>query len=101
MNKYRYELKLKKSREKVDLRRSADRIAAAVHHGVGGKKVHVKVAKDYYEYMITDSVTRGELIKIGKNIAKSCSELHKYGYLYKPKIGKPILQLFRRVKGVK
>ena len=97
---YRYEMKLKKSRDCVDLRRYGNRITQAIRDGIGFGKVQVKVGETYYEYKMLRDITRGELIRIGKNIAKYCPELHKYGYLYKPKIGKPILQLFRRVREV-
>lgn len=46
---YRYQLKLKSSRECVDLREYKGEITSAVRIGLGNKNVKVVVRKEYYQ----------------------------------------------------
>lgn len=47
---YRYQLKLKSSRECVDLREYKGEITSAVRIGLGNKNVKVVVRKEYYQF---------------------------------------------------
>lgn len=98
---YRYQLKLKSSRECVDLREYKKEITSAVRIGLGNKNVKVAVRKEYYQFCYKkEKITRGILVKIGRGITRLCPQLCSFGYLYVPKDRnkRPILQLFRRAK---
>ena len=98
---YRYQLKLKSSRECVDFREYKGEITSAVRIGLGNKNVKVAVRKEYYQFCYEkEKVTHGVLVKIGRGITRLCPQLYSFGYLYIPKDKNkpPILQLFRRAE---
>lgn len=98
---YKYELKLKKSRENVDLREYKAEIKFAIQSAFNDTSIRVVVRKKYYKfYCDEERVNHGVLLKIGQGITRLCPELYSYGYLYTPKdkSNPPILQLFRRAK---
>ena len=98
---YRYQLKLKSSRECVDLREYKGEITSAVRIGLGNKNVKVVVRKEYYQFCYEkEKVTHGVLVKIGRGTTRLCPQLYSFGYLYIPKDKNkpPILQLFRRAE---
>ena len=70
---YRYQLKLKSSRECVDLREYKGEITSAVRIGLGNKNVKVVVRKEYYQFCYEkEKVTHGVLVKIGRGITRLC-----------------------------
>lgn len=98
---YKYQLKLKKSREIVDLREYKTEIKFAIQSAFNDTSIRVVVRKEYYKfYCDKEKVTRGILVKIGRGITRLCPQLCFFGYLYVPKDRnkRPILQLFRRAK---
>ncbi len=99
--KYQYELKLKKDREKLDLRDCAMMIEKAIREVLGDKVTRVVVHKDFYEYCTTEELGRGKFVQIGRTISKYTFKIfYDYGYWYIPKDKKkkPIHQVFRRKK---
>ena len=98
---YKYELKLKRSRETVDLRVYKAEIEFAIQSAFNDTSIRVVVRKEYYKFYCDEGkVTRGILVKIGRGITRLCPQLCSFVYLYIPKYRnkRPILQLFRRVK---
>lgn len=98
---YKYELKLKRSREAIDLREYKAEIKFAIQSAFNDTSIRVVVRKEYYKFYCDEGkVTRGILVKIGRGITRLCPQLCFFGYLYIPKDRnkRPILQLFRRVK---
>lgn len=99
--KYQYELKLKKDREKLDLRDCAMMIEKAIREVLGDKVTRVVVHKDFYEYCTTEELGRGKFVQIGRTISKYTFKIfYDYGHWYIPKDKKkkPIHQVFRRKK---
>lgn len=98
---YKYQLKLKKNREIVDLREYKAEIKFAIQSAFNDTSIRVVVRKEYYKfYCNEENVTRGILVKIGRGITRLCPQLCSFGYWYIPKDKnkRPILQLFRRAK---
>ena len=79
---YRYQLKLKSSRECVDLREYKKEITSAVRIGLGNKNVKVAVRKEYYQFCYKkEKITRVFFVKIGGLITRICPQFCSFVFL--------------------
>lgn len=89
---YRYELKNKNFRQKINLKLHEENIVNAINQTFGNNVYSFKVYSDYFEFRLRHSIaTNLELQKLGKNIVNSDAELSSYKKVYKKNS-----QLFRR-----
>lgn len=91
---YRYELKDKNNREKIDLEKEKKNILPTVKKAFGKNLETVDVYSDFFEFRLKERIPpTSELQKLGKDIIKSSPSLNS-----KKKVYKKNSQLFRRKK---
>ncbi|MFL1997233.1 hypothetical protein VYF65_002995 [Lysinibacillus irui] len=91
---YRYELKNKNNRQKINLQLHEENIVDAIDQTFGDNVLSIKVFFDFFEFRLQHSIaTNLELQTLGKKIVSSNPELNSYKKIYKKNS-----QLFRRKK---
>jgi hypothetical protein len=83
---YKYILKSKEARDKADLRKCKNDLERVVKNKYGNDLIFVTVLKEGYEYELKRKASRGELIALGKAIAKEIDYVKRYivTYFYTP-----------------